>query len=154
MPVTSLNELIPVLQTAVGPMILISGVGLFLLTMTNRMGRVVDRSRLLKAQLPTADEAARAVIEAQLTVFLVRGRLLRAAITLISISALIAATLIIFLFFSALFQLRDAWLIGTLFVASMIGLCISLLLFIKDVNLSLEALKFELQMEKTDIEAP
>ena len=154
MPVTSVNELIPVLQTAVGPMILISGVGLFLLTMTNRMGRVVDRSRLLKAQLPTADEAARAVIEAQLTVFLVRGRLLRAAITLISISALIAATLIIFLFFSALFQLRDAWLIGTLFVASMIGLCISLLLFIKDVNLSLEALKFELQMEKTDIEAP
>jgi hypothetical protein len=82
-----------------------------------------------------------------LRVFLVRGRLLRAAIALISMSALIAATLIVILFFSALFDLRDAWLIGTLFVASMIFLCLSLLLFIKDVNLSLAALKFELRVD-------
>lgn len=146
MPVSALDQLIPVLQTAIGPMILISGVGLFLLTMTNRMGRVVDRSRLLKAQLPMADETAKTVIEAQLRVFLVRGRLLRAAIALISVSALIAATLIVVLFFSALFDLRDAWLIGTLFVASMICLCLALLLFIRDVNLSLAALKFELRV--------
>ena len=150
MPPSALDHLIPVLQTAVGPMILISGVGLFLLTMTNRMGRVVDRSRLLRAQLPQADASARGVIEAQLRVFLVRGRLLRAAIALISFSALIAALLIVVLFFSALYDLRDAWLIGTLFIACMTCLCLSLLLFIKDVNLSLAALKFELRVEKAD----
>ena len=44
-------ELVPVLQVAVGPVILISGVGLLLLTMTNRFGRIIDRSRILAAQL-------------------------------------------------------------------------------------------------------
>jgi hypothetical protein len=44
-------ELIPVLQVAVGPVILVSGVGLLLLTMTNRLARVIDRSRLLYREL-------------------------------------------------------------------------------------------------------
>ena len=42
-----LIDLVPILQMAVGPVILISGVGLLLLSMTNRLGRVIDRSRLL-----------------------------------------------------------------------------------------------------------
>ena len=40
---TSLHELIPVLQVAIGPVILISGVGLLLLTLTNRFRRAIDR---------------------------------------------------------------------------------------------------------------
>jgi hypothetical protein len=36
MQVPSVAQLIPVLQTAIGPVILISGVGLLILTMTNR----------------------------------------------------------------------------------------------------------------------
>jgi len=35
----TLTQLIPVLQVAIGPVILISGVGLLLLSMTNRYGR-------------------------------------------------------------------------------------------------------------------
>jgi hypothetical protein len=35
----SLAELVPILQTAIGPALLISGVGLLLLTMTNHLGR-------------------------------------------------------------------------------------------------------------------
>jgi hypothetical protein len=149
MQVTSVFHLIPVLQTAIGPMILISGVGLFLLTMTNRLGRLVDRSRLLKARLFEANGASRMAIEAQLHIFLERGRLLRKAIALITVSAFTAAILIIVLFFSALFEFHDAWLIGTLFIASMICLCFSLLLFIKDINQSLVALKLELNSEES-----
>jgi hypothetical protein len=33
------------LRDAIGPVILISGVGLLLLTMTNRLGRAIDRAR-------------------------------------------------------------------------------------------------------------
>lgn len=35
-------DLIPTLQTAIGPVILISGVALLLLTVTNRLGRAID----------------------------------------------------------------------------------------------------------------
>jgi hypothetical protein len=51
MSIPSLTELIPVLQMAIGPVILISGVGLLLLSMTNRLGRVIDRARLLYREL-------------------------------------------------------------------------------------------------------
>ncbi len=54
MPATPLNEIVPVLQVAIGPVILISGVGLLLLTMTNRLGRAIDRARQLKAELRNA----------------------------------------------------------------------------------------------------
>ena len=45
MPPTSLEQIIPELRDAIGPVILISGVGLLLLTMTNRLGRAIDRAR-------------------------------------------------------------------------------------------------------------
>ena len=47
MELPSVAQLLPVLQTAIGPMILISGIGLLLLTMTNRLGRAIDRTRTL-----------------------------------------------------------------------------------------------------------
>jgi hypothetical protein len=45
MPLTSLEQIIPELRDAIGSVILISGVGLLLLTMTNRLGRAIDRAR-------------------------------------------------------------------------------------------------------------
>ena len=47
MSATTLHEIVPVLQVATGPVILISGIGLLLLTMTNRLGRTIDRARIL-----------------------------------------------------------------------------------------------------------
>ena len=54
---TSFRELVPILQTAIGPMILISGLGLLFLTMTNRLGRVIDRSRSLLDNLESYPES-------------------------------------------------------------------------------------------------
>ena len=45
MPLTSFEQIIPELQDAIGPVILISGVGLLLLTKTNRLGRAIDRAQ-------------------------------------------------------------------------------------------------------------
>ena len=45
MTVISLEQIIPELRDAIGPVILISGVGSLLLTMTNRLGRAIDRAR-------------------------------------------------------------------------------------------------------------
>ena len=56
----SLAPIIPVLQVAVGPVILISGVGLLILSMSNRFGRIIDRTRVLGHELKTADAGRRA----------------------------------------------------------------------------------------------
>jgi hypothetical protein len=145
MQVPSVAQLIPVLQTAIGPVILISGVGLLILTMTNRLGRAIDRARILAAELTSASDASRPAIEGQLRILWKRAHLIRAAIALVSLSALAAALLVIVLFFTALWQLETAWLIGALFVACMSFLIASLVLFIDDINQSLAALKLELR---------
>jgi hypothetical protein len=145
MPVPSMAEMIPVLQTAIGPVILISGIGLLLLSMTNRLGRAIDRARILSAELPRADEAGRARLERQLEILWARARMIRLSISLAAISALCAALLVIVLFVSALLSAGSAWLVVALFVACMGCLIAALVVFLHDINQSLAALKLELQ---------
>ena len=66
-----------ILQLSITPVALISGVGLLLLSMTNRLGRVIDRARHL-AQLSPADQDT----GAELRVLYRRARLLQGAIAL------------------------------------------------------------------------
>jgi len=144
MQIPSLAQLIPILQTAIGPVILISGIGLLLLTMTNRLGRVIDRARSLARERLEADEITGEKIEAQLSILWMRARLIRLAIVLSSMSALAAAVLIISLFFTALLQIESSLIVGALFILCMACLVGSLVVFIHDLNRSLAALKLEL----------
>lgn len=145
MPSTPLNELIPVLQVAIGPVILISGVGLLLLTLTNRYGRAIDRARQLMGELRELEGADRLRLEGQVEILYRRARLIRLSITLGGLSVLLASLLIIVLFLTALWKLEVGLLISLLFIASMASLSGSLVAFIRDMYLSLGALKLELE---------
>ncbi len=145
MPTTPLNEIVPVLQVAIGPVILISGVGLLLLTMTNRLGRAIDRARQLKAELSKRTEAEREQVQAQVAIIYRRARMIRLSITLAALSALLASALIIVLFVSALLRAEQTILVSIIFIACMVALFASLVAFIYDINLSLHALKLELK---------
>jgi len=143
-PLPSLQSIIPILQTAIGPVILISGVGLLLLSMTNRLGRVIDRSRILVAELRKAGREDRLRLQPQLDILTRRAALIQRAILFASVSVLLAALLVILLFALALLRWDDAWGVSLLFTACMVCLILSLAAFIKDINLSLLALKREL----------
>jgi hypothetical protein len=143
----SLTDLIPTLQLAIGPVILISGVGLILLSMTNRFGRIVDRSRILTEDLRRAPRGARPRILAQLKILASRASTVRSGIALAATSVLLAAILIITLFLGALLRLAMAVVIVGLFVLCMLSLITSLLLFISDIRLSLKAFWLELPPE-------
>ena len=144
MQALSVAQLIPVLQTAIGPTILISGVGLLLLTMTNRLARTIDRTRTLAREVPDASEPDHTKNAGQLRVLWRRARLIRLSIALASLSALFAAILIIVLFVTALLQMENVWLICALFIICLVCLIGSLIVFIHDINQALAALKFEL----------
>ncbi len=143
--IPSVSELVPLLQTAIGPIVLISGVGLLLLTMTNRLGRVIDRARIISGQVAGLDGPQREGKVAQLAVLWRRARIIRLSIILTAASALCAAILIVILFLTAVLGWDSAWLIGALFVLGMGSLIASLLLFIQDLNLSLAALYLEIE---------
>jgi hypothetical protein len=140
---TSLTQLIPILQLAIGPVILISGVGLLLLTLTNRFGRLLDRSRLLNREKAPAELLEG--VQAQIEILHRRAEILRLSIILGATTVLLVAVLILVLFVAALFQLEAGWLIVALFSTSQISLIGSMLTFIRDMNLSLAAVKLELK---------
>src|SRR5262249_43892885 len=116
MPTTHLSELVPVLQTAIGPVILISGVGLLLLSLTNRFGRAVDRTRQLLREMRAAPEADRKRLASQVENLYERARLIQHAIIYGAVSVLFAAVLIISLFITALMKIDSAIVESVLFI--------------------------------------
>jgi hypothetical protein len=144
MDITEVSDLIPILQVAVGPVILISGVGLLLLSMTNRLGRAIDRTRALAGLYAHSGQADQLHLRQQLVVLWGRAKLLRIVITLAATSALCAALLVIDIFLTALWGVGSGWVIVVLFSTSLVSLVIALILFIHDINQSLAALRVEL----------
>lgn len=144
MPPTPLSELIPVLQIAIAPVILISGVGLLLLSLTNRFGRAVDRIRQIHHEMCMAPAADRPRLANQIEVIYRRARLIQFSIVMCALSALSAAMLILTLFYTALMKLESAVLVSTFFICCLVSLVMSLITFIMDIRLSLHALKVEL----------
>lgn len=133
-----------VITAAIGPVVLISGVGLLLLTMTNRLGRIVDRVRSLVRELPQANEFTRLRTQAQIQILARRARLVRLAVTLASASVLLVALLIAVLFTGALLHFELGSVAALLFVLCMLTLIGSMGAFLREVHLSLHALELEL----------
>jgi hypothetical protein len=146
----TLEQLIPVLQVAIGPVIFISGVGLLMLSMTNRLGRTIDRSRQLVDLRRTATDDQRVRVELQLGILWRRARILKTAITLSGVAVLLDALLMIMLFLGALVDLPLAVPLALLFAACLTALIGSIIYFLRDVNLALRALAQELEVETFD----
>jgi hypothetical protein len=143
----SLSQLVPILQLAIGPVILISGVGLLLLTLTNRFGRLVDRSRLLNQELEGESLAPGEAggLQSQIDILHRRAEILRLSIILGAITVLLVGVLILVLFLSALLKLEAGPLIIAIFCMGQLALIGSMLAFIRDMNLSLKAVRLEIK---------
>jgi len=147
MTATTVSQLLPILQTSIGPVILISGVGLLLLTLTNRFGRMLDRARQLNQDLsdgPPADKAA--AIRTQIGILIRRATILRLSITLGSVTVLLSAVLMLLLFLGAWLQLELGGIIALVFCVALLCLIGSMLAFIRDMNLALTAVRHELKL--------
>jgi len=141
-----LEQIIPTLQLAIGPVIMISGIGLILLSMTNRFGRVIDRSRNLAESIRISAENEKEGFKRQTEILIRRAYILRRAIALATISLVLAAFLVIILFLAVLMGLQAAIVLVMLFVLCLGCLIASLFYFIADINVSLSALKVEMDM--------
>ncbi len=139
-----LEQIVPALRLSIGPVILISGAGLVLLSMTNRYARVIDRARTLAESLRQNSSGKNERIKSQIQIIALRARNLRRAIACVSASLLLAAVLVISLFLITLLDLNAVGLIIVFFILCMVALSLGLIIFIQDVNHSMAALKIEL----------
>jgi hypothetical protein len=137
-------ELITVLPMAVGPVVLISGVGLLILSLTNRLGRVIDRGRSLAFELRASPESKHLSMTDQLHILSRRAGLLQRAIVFAVLSVLFAGILVISLFLIAVMKIEVAWLIVGLFIGAMGSLIVSLVSFLQELRESLMAFHLEI----------
>jgi hypothetical protein len=142
------GSLVPIIQISTTPVILISGMGLLLLTMTNRMGRIIDRTRLYATQLKQANPAERQQVEIQLALTWQRAKIVRFALTATTASMLMSAGLVIVIFAGALLHRDFGELMLVLFAGAMLLLVAALMAFLRDIFQSLSALHLEVEQTR------
>lgn len=143
-PRMNYTAVISALQLAVSPVILISAVGLLLLSMINRYAHSTDRTRTLATAARTADVTHRPNLEAQLTIMHTRTRLVRRAIECAIASALFSSILVLALFADGLLGGILPYIIVGLVVASLTSLACSLVFLMMETRRALAALELEL----------
>ena len=139
----NIQNLIQVMQSAISPIVLISGVGLLLLSFTNRLGRVIDRARFLVKEVENGNQNE--IIPIQINILYKRGRILRTAITSIVITVLVASLLILLLLLGFLTDWNMKLLFLGFFIIAIISLIIAVMFFLADVTLTLKALKLQVK---------
>jgi len=148
------NSLLSIIQLAVTPVILISGIGAFMITLTNRMARIVDRTRILAGQVQQAEGEARQHLETQLSILWRRSKLIRRAVTFAGLTMLIACCLVIVIFVNAVLEQDLILLMMLFFIMSILLLISSLVVFLRDIYLSLHALSLDIRRILPDSTRP
>jgi hypothetical protein len=141
---TQINGLIPFLQACVTPVALISGVGILVLTLTNRLGRIIDRVRILRSELDNENVKRENVKKTEIGILYKRAKRIRTSIALITLS-IICSSLIIPVLAISILGSFDVQIFGYVFFSiSIISFIVSAFFFFSDVMLSLKAIKLEI----------
>ena len=136
-----LGDIAHVIQLAIAPVFLLTAVCTLLNVLTNRLGRVVDRRRLLVARLPELDPATCTSAKSELVYVERRGKLIYIAIALAVLCALLICLLIAGAFVDAFVRYDFSKEIAALFVAAMLALIGSLAAFLREVFLGVSTVR-------------
>jgi Protein of unknown function (DUF2721) len=139
-------SVVQILTASIAPVIVISGVGLLLLSISNRYGRAIDRARIIMRELQSSTTSSAEVrhLEEQLQHTHQRARLLRLCMTYGSLSIFFVSLMILSLFAEQVFQLHTDYVALPFFAACLVSLVIAMYYFIKDITVSLRALELEM----------
>lgn len=125
-----LTDIGHIIQLAIAPVFLLTGVGTMLVVLTNRLARIIDRTRVLEARLlPGPNEAC--MLELQ--TLHQRGHLINVAITLNTACGLLVCLVIAMLFLGDTTNLPLDHYIASCFVLAMGCLIGSYIYFLREV---------------------
>jgi hypothetical protein len=135
------------IQVALTPIFLISAIGVTLNVLTSRLARIVDRARAMEDRLVRPDDVQDARdLHSQLKILARRSRWINAAITLITLSALFIALVVVMLFVNAFLRWELAAFIAGMFIMSMVTLAAALLAFLIEVRIATTTLRIGIKV--------
>ena len=123
-------------QLAIAPVFLLTAVGTIIGVLSNRLGRVVDRSRALEDRLRQLAPDGQKAVRQELNVLARRVRLVYASMTLAVICALFVGLLIAVAFVDAFVALDLSKFIGLLFIGAMLAFILALMVFLREIFLA------------------
>jgi len=134
------------IQVALTPIFLISAIGVTLNVLTNRLARIVDRARVMEGVLRQPDPRHDGRdLHGALGVLARRARHINAAITLITLSALFIALVVVMLFVNAFLRWDLSAFIACMFILSMLSLAAALLAFLIEVRIATNTLRIGIE---------
>jgi hypothetical protein len=139
-PDPSVAAVAQVIQLAVAPVFLLTGVGATLGVLANRLARIIDRARAQEARRD-AGAGNLQEIAADLAHLSQRARLVYRAIAMLVVSALLVGFVIISLFLGVFLDASLGGLIAVLFIGAMIAFIAALMVFLREVYVGTQGLR-------------
>lgn len=136
------SDVATVINLAVAPVFLLAGIAGTLNVLSMRMSRIIDRGRVLNEKHCDANTLEAAVVDNEQRLLARRARLINRAMALCTMSSLLVCLVIAVLFLDAVLMLRQERVIAGLFIAALLALISALLLFLREVGMSLRAFSF------------
>jgi Protein of unknown function (DUF2721) len=139
--VEHVTDITRIIQLAVAPVFLLTAIGTILSALNNRLGRIVDRRRViddrLRKGLPEGEQPGKEDLD-ELELLARRIRLIYHAIVLAIVCALLVCMLVASAFLGVFVTVDIARLIGTLFILAMFALIGSLWMLLREVFLAVK----------------
>ena len=138
-----------VIDISVAPVFLLAGISGLLVVLTNRLARVIDRSRSLQAaDNDEFSDEQRRIFEREYRLMFRRGKAINLAISLATFSALLVCLVIITLFYGSLAQLNVSLVVATMFMVTMALLSLAFACFLVEIYVA--AVSLRLAMTSTE----
>jgi len=131
--ISNMGTIARVIQLSIAAVFLRTAICTLLTVTTNRLGRIIDRTRNLEARLENASPDGVAGIQANLLALSNRAKLTNRAITLDTVDVLLFCTIIAILFLGDFFDFNITFPVALLFIAAMLSLVVALLCFLRQV---------------------
>src|SRR5260221_5830470 len=135
------TEMADVIRLSLAPVFLFSGISALLSVLANRLGRIIDRGRVLEKQLKEATAVEIAKLHDELAVLSKRASMIYVAVTLGVTSALLVCIVIATIFASVLLKINITIVVAIFFIAAMLVLIGALVAFLRDVVLATASLR-------------
>jgi hypothetical protein len=138
---TSIEAVATVIQLSVAPVFLLAGIAGLLGVFSTRLGRIIDRARVIERRIPQAKrEEQRVLLRAETTVLWTRIALINWAIRLCVTGALTVCLVIVSLFvgeFAREFvDVNISAVVAVLFVIAMLLIVAGLVFLLREVNIA------------------
>lgn len=146
-PIASVQAIAGVIQLAVAPVFLIAGIAGLLAVLSTRLGRIIDRARVIERRIPLAKrEEQRQLLRAETTTLWTRIDLINWAIRLCVSGALTVCLVIVALFVGEFVSFNISPVIAVLFVIAMLLIVSGLVFLLREISVSARTMREGLEI--------